>query len=322
MCDLIRDAIFHFITHTIRREMNQDKLKRDVFLNEYIGMSEFIQVQGRIFRHGFVSEHGHRTIALLQHMFSSFQHFQLVVGPIKQVEEWAQVTPQLLKQQLLRTRLSPKRFKPYLPAPLLEMTPLVVKWLKNVYIHIERLNADWGTQYTDWTEVQLPADESKLKVHHENDAARLQTILHQSSEHCLTLDLSKVKQENDAMFEQVEALLPVATAQFPDCDPDVLICAVLGSLLPDPQEYSHLYLFLSLYSAKNKQCQNVDMAEIQARYSWFVNYYNSHGNFADDIAAIGLEPTILPAVIQKIKIILFKDFVRLIDVIKQKTEQL
>lgn len=129
-----------------RRARDQQVAVRDALQSELRGMAEFVNVNGRLHRYGFVSRDNQRTRDILRAMFESPAAFSQAVG--LPVQHWDDIDSAQLKLHLQTSRLSH-----LLPAPLVRVNTDARNWLQSVYLTLHRLNDDWGTRFTSWDEV-------------------------------------------------------------------------------------------------------------------------------------------------------------------------
>jgi len=121
---------------------------RDALHVEVRGMSEYIHMDGRIYRYGFISADPDHTEQLVRGMVSP-EEFNIIFN--LDIQDIAG-----LKAHLLTHPLSD--VSALLPAPVVAMNPETQAWLKCVYTHVTRLNQHWGTTFKTWDHVQVDDD--------------------------------------------------------------------------------------------------------------------------------------------------------------------
>jgi hypothetical protein len=143
-------------TETHQRARDEEIAVRSALHSELRGMAEYVNVNGRLHRYGFVSRDNDRTRNMVKQMFDSPESFVDAVGfPIK---EWDDIDSVRLKLHLQSSR---DNLTSLLPAPLLELNPDTLSWLKGVYVSLHRLNDHWGTRFTSWDNIVIDADATR-----------------------------------------------------------------------------------------------------------------------------------------------------------------
>lgn len=137
---------------THRRNLDVDIAVRNALHSELRGMSEFINLNGRLYRYGFVSRDNNRTRKMLSHMFTPESFTKAVQFPIS---DWTELDSAKLKLHFQSRRAT-------LPVPpLLEINTDTLDWLKGVYVSLHRLNDHWGTSARSWDDVVLNQDAAR-----------------------------------------------------------------------------------------------------------------------------------------------------------------
>lgn len=117
---------------------------RDALHVEVRGMSEYIHMDGRIYRYGFVSADMDHTEQLVKKVVTPGK-FKIVFD--MDIQDIAGLKAHLLTHQLADAQA-------LLPAPVV-MDPSTLAWLKCAYTHVTRLNQHWGTAFKTWDQVRV-----------------------------------------------------------------------------------------------------------------------------------------------------------------------
>ena len=153
---------------TYQRTRNQQKAVRDALQSELKGMAEFVNVNGRLYRYGFVSRDNERTRRMLQQMFKTPESFGNAINfPVK---TWDDIDSARLK---LHFQSSRETVQPL--APVVHINDDTLSWLKGVYVSLHRLNDHWGTSAKRWDEVVVNADAVREVT--EDDISTLRNML-------------------------------------------------------------------------------------------------------------------------------------------------
>ena len=177
----IQKFMVNFFAVSARAERDAQAATRELFGVEVRGFSEFIGVNGRQYRYGFVSCDDARTRALARAMFhDNFNEFEEVVGELDGVISWDELRAPELKIHLLAHPEEALALRAYLPAPLHAVNSATRKWVQGVYDNITRLNADWGTEFTEWEQVRYTDTEEQreaVQVMTQDDITDVQHML-------------------------------------------------------------------------------------------------------------------------------------------------
>jgi len=255
----IRTFVVNFLTATQRAERESQRAVRDFFHSEVQGFSEFIAVNGRMYRYGFVSSDTGRTRALARAIFSdNFGEFERAVGHISEVDGWDDLRPPALKLHLLKHATAALTLQRHLPSPLLGVNTSAREWLHGVYENITRLNSDWGTEFETWDDVVVSdTDRGREAVTSatSKDMADIRCMLRDTTQHAL-MQTPAVDTDVDAMMSRVRTALPALHTTFPRQGQVELIMATMAALTASiPTFYAILLLYLAKSTNKHHFCK-------------------------------------------------------------------
>lgn len=195
----IKQFMDDYSRETRARTLDTIRHARETLRVEVRGMSEYIYMDGRIYRYGFVGpdvEHMKRIVSLMMSP-DEFRHtFQL------QVDDVAQLKPHLLTNNTLAGR------RDILPAPVV-MNNTTLKWLKGIYTHVTRLNLKWGTHFKTWDHVQLEDAQDILEELTRNDMGIVERKLQRLTTAILKSRPSSEDWDGDTIQTMVDAFAEV-----------------------------------------------------------------------------------------------------------------
>lgn len=203
---MVEDRVFEFVNEMDvgrARQIQQSLRKvRDQLQTEMRNGSEFISVNGRLYRYGFVSLNDDRTRELLKRMFSDdLGEFREMFFP---VESWDDVTSLKVKSHLqgLKNR---EKILEKLPVSFDSVDDQSLRWLKGIYLTLPTLNKHWDTEFESWGDVSISDDVHPLieELTGEN-MEDLGEMLKNLTSHALTFE------PRDTNFDKVEEALRVA----------------------------------------------------------------------------------------------------------------
>ena len=153
-----------------RRTRESQKTVRNALQSEMRGMAEFININGRLYRYGFISSNPARTRQLCKAIFS---YPAIMTAQVHiQITSWDDVDPAKLKLHLQSERARIP------PPPLLSLDDRTLQWLQGAYTSLLRLNQHWGTRFTSWEDVTLDGVSPEvLQETTEKDIHALQQML-------------------------------------------------------------------------------------------------------------------------------------------------
>jgi hypothetical protein len=152
----------HHITEFVDEQLNAThkhgmKLMRsthETLRVEVRGMSEYIRMDGRVYRYGLVSTDTQQTIRLATKMMTRAEFRQRFDMDMHDITG--------LKAHLL-THTLPDVAHTVLPAPVVCVDESTLEWLQCIYSHVTRLNQHWGTRFKTWTHVKVDEHEAILR---------------------------------------------------------------------------------------------------------------------------------------------------------------
>jgi len=255
MFDTIQEFMLGFFKSSGMADHASQKAMRDFFCVEVKGFAEFIGVNGKLYRYGFVSEDDERTRTLARAMFKDdFQQFQHTVGTIQGVHGWEDVHAPELKVHLKNNAASVVALRKILPAPLLLINATSLSWLRGIYGTVERLNTQWGTTFESWSELNGLAleEDSDARGQTQDDISHINHLLTATTQNalmgCGVED--EMQTELDKLSPILPTILPTIVAHFSKHGRIELIFATIGSLLPYLPPDA-LYTMLLLYIASS-----------------------------------------------------------------------
>jgi len=275
----IRTFVVNFLTATQRAERESQRAVRDLFHFEVQGFSEFIAVNGRMYRYGFISSDTVRTRSLARAIFNdNFGEFERTVGHISDVDgwddlhisdvdvdRWDNLRPPELKRHLLKHVTAALALQSHLPPPLLHVNTHAREWLHGVYENITRLNSDWGTEFETWDDVVVSDTERErdaVKSATSKDMADIRGMLRDTTQNAL-MQTPSVEADVDAMMSHVRTRLPALHAAFPHQGQAELIMATLAAFTTSiPTFYAILLLYLAKSTNKHHFCKMPQGAQI------------------------------------------------------------
>lgn len=186
---MVSQLVFDFMdaVDTQRLESIRDshRVVRTLVQSEIRGCVEFINVNGRLYRYGFISTDTDRSRECVQALTPSLQEFNRIFKT--HLSSWSEFSPFELKNHLQKNP-NPEVHR-LLPAPVPAMNPSTLEWLKGVYVSLHRLNSHWGTHFKQWGDVQVDpragTQQQALKGVTEEDMAELQTLMKKLTQHAM-----------------------------------------------------------------------------------------------------------------------------------------
>lgn len=334
----IQTFIIDFFNSTWQQEQCSQKSIRDAFQVEVKGFSEFIPVNGRMYRYGFVSSDDRRTQSLARDMFhDNFQQFEQVVGRISGVSGWDTLRAPELKLHLLRHNQVAIHLKKHLPAPMHIVNTSSRDWLRGVYENIMRLNTDWSTNFSEWTDVEIVDNANEvvraaIAAQTRDDISAIQNMLRRSTENAMMVD-GGVYQDVETMITHVRTHLPHIAPLFQTCHGRIELVMAILAADANPRNVDGFYNILLLYLTKFRHQFSplpsdariytsheaaVDRAHFLEQY-----YETAMRSLQSDWASIVSFPPdeSLPALVRRIPASTIKnysDFTTLVDKVREK----
>lgn len=207
--DRIKTFVSDLDNRTCQNIQNSYASTRNTLHSEVKGMSEYISLNGRLYRYGFVSEDDERTrLAARRVSNDDLDAFRQTLD-MPNLKTWDDITGVKLKTHLLNTYNTD--VANIIPAPVSDLDALTLKWLQGVYTSVHRLNWDWGTQFKSWSDVKLesPGDahEDALREMTQDDVDDVNDMLKQLTERALGCTTTQYRGWKD--FERtVEQMYP------------------------------------------------------------------------------------------------------------------
>jgi hypothetical protein len=278
--DTIHEFMQKFFKSSCAAEKAAQKATRDFFCVELRGFAEFIGVNGKLYRYGFVSDDDERTCRLLRALFhDDFQHFRDTVGVLEEVDSWADVHAPELKLHLKNHPDAVVALKKLLPSPLPLINPASLNWLRGIYTTIDRLNSDWDTNFEHWSELRglELEDDQAARDRTSADISHLNHMLTTTTANALQPQACAMEKPLDTAFRNLPPL-PTDSKH----GQAELTFATLASLLPDlPHEtlYAMLLLYLASSFARNAFAplppSAATYADARGRETFLEHYYDT-----------------------------------------------
>ena len=186
---MVQDLVFKFVSSLDVDRANhiQQSIRkvRDQLQMEMKKGSEFIGVNGRLYRYGFVSPDDDRTRELVRLMFSDdLGEFQKVFPGM---ESWDDVTSLKLRTHLGKGHST--EISEMMPVPFNSMDDKSLRWLKGIYLTLPTLNKHWDTEFNSWGDVSISKDVIPIIVElTEENTEDLKEILKNLTVHAMTFD--------------------------------------------------------------------------------------------------------------------------------------
>lgn len=238
----VHEFVLHFVRASTTNDQSAQRKVRDMFQVEVAGFSEFIAVNGKIYRYGFISRDNARTCALARAMVDNdLDRFNDVVG--MHLATWDALTAAKLKTHLRNNHRAIRALNEILPAPLVEVNDATRAWLRSLYENITRLNAEWNTEYLHWDDVVLTPDAlNTLRRATCRDIEDIQDLLTHATK--LTMTVASEDWIHD-LFDQLGRAPPVVGLPHGRTE---IVFATLASLHPACTDtfYVMLLMFLAV----------------------------------------------------------------------------
>jgi hypothetical protein len=247
MLENIQKFMIDFFNSACAADRASQKAMRDFFCVEVRGFAEFIAVNGKVYRYGFVSGNDERTRMLVRQMFDDdFEKFKDTVGAIEGVDSWEDVHGPELKVHFKNNAASALALKDFLPSPLPIIDNSTINWLRNIYGTVDRINNEWDSTFASWSDMEgmKLEDDAAARDQTQDDISHLTHMLTITTHHMLNDENCGVEDKIKAAFEKLE--LPSS----PKHGQVEIAFATIASLLPQ-LPHDTLYTMLLLYLASS-----------------------------------------------------------------------
>ena len=242
----VHDFIQDFLRASAKTDHLAQRKVRDMFQVEVAGFSEFIAVNGKIYRYGFVSRDTSRTCAMVRAMFDNdLERFNEVMG--WRLSSWDDLTAPKLRLHVRNNHQAVRALNDMLPAPMVSINDATRGWLKSVYENIERLNAQCNTGFNHWEDVVLtPAISDACQRETGRDIEEVRDILAQAT----TMAMTTTDDWIHDLFHQLHQAPP--RTNLPHGHVEILF-ATLASF--EPACIETFYVMLMLFLASSTQTE-------------------------------------------------------------------
>jgi hypothetical protein len=252
MADLsdIQTFVIKFFDFILQKDNDVQKTVREWLYVDVKGFREFIRANGRVYRYGMVSSDTPRTCTLLRGMFEDdFSTFKDVVGGGGNWTSWDDVDASNLKVHLQNQSHDVfDALTSRLPAPLHVVDATTREWLRCVYGNVMRFNAECGTNFTSWDEVDTLPPPSSVKETTLRDIADVKHMLQRATQVAMKDDVKTTEWMCPVFEDVVHVYLPTLMTSFPHHGFVELVMATLGAVT---QMHDAFFLLLLLYIAHN-----------------------------------------------------------------------
>lgn len=244
--DNIHAFVADFVCASVANEHTSARTVRDFFQVEVKGFSEFIGVNGKVYRYGFVSEDAVRTRTLARALFDNdLNKFRDIVG-MKGMSSWDDLQPAKLKVHLQRNHDAAVALNSsVLPAPLSDVNPPARNWLQGIYENIARLNVDWATDFQRWEDVTFTNTEAQRESVRDatrSDMRNICALLSSSTKSAMMVEMG-LKGEVEHLFNEL------TVPHIPDHGEVEVLLATLAAQPSSPAAPDTLFTMLLLYLA-------------------------------------------------------------------------
>lgn len=245
----IEAFIVNFIKTAQAADNTSRRKTRDMFQVEVAGFSEFIAVNGKVYRYGFVSRNDARTCTLVRAMFDNdVQRFNSTTG--MQLQGWSELSAPKLKTHLSTNRDLFCTLRQALPAPIVNIDDSVGEWLQNMYENIGRFNQVMNTSFQTWDEVKAQSTdvEDALRRETARDIDDIRDLLLRATTTALAPPVEDYARD---LIAQVKRISYEDVAHFPHGSVELLF-ACLAAVEPSCSETMYAMLLIYLAAAARK----------------------------------------------------------------------
>lgn len=251
-------------------ELNNVIRRRDWLQQQMLSFQEYVYVNGRLYRYGFVSQDLRRVHDLLRQMFQhSIDRFQK--RTTLTLDDFRSFCPDHVSTVPLVI------WKTHLPVSLPEgrLNQQSLRWLQQEYKLVDQLNAVWRTNFVSWDDVRV--DSSSEYIHDavvqltNHDTNRLQVLLKRVTKYILNaetqIDQARNQFRNSAkVSNDTDRFLPPLERRF------VQVARIPGI------EVDTIYVWMLLFAASRFQPLTTtpnDLHVVRTQSDFLINFFTN-----------------------------------------------